>query len=294
MTGSSGLIGGALRRSFADDQIEVVRLVRNSPRSDDERSWDPDRGELDQSAVEGFDVVVNLAGAGIGDKRWTEDRKRLIYDSRINSTNLLVRRLVAAENRPAVLVSSSAIGFYGDRESPVTEVDGPADPPAFLSRVCVDWESATAPATAAGIRTAYIRTGLVLAADAGALGKLLLPFKLGIGGKLGSGSTWWSWISIRDHIRAIRHIVDQPLSGPVNLTAPEPVTNAQFTRALGKELHRPAILPVPRVALRLLLGAELADALLFTSAKVLPAKLEETGFSFEHPDIEGALRAVVG
>jgi len=294
MTGSSGLIGGALRRSFTDDGIEVVRLVRRPPRRDDERFWDPDRGELDQSAVEGFDVVVNLAGAGIGDKRWTEDRKRLIYDSRINSTDLLVRRLGAAEDRPDVLVSSSAIGFYGDRESAVTEVDGPADPPDFLSGVCVDWESATAPATAAGIRTTCIRTGLVLAADEGALGKLLLPFKLGVGGKLGSGSTWWSWISIHDHIRAIRHIVEQPVSGPVNLTAPDPVTNAQFTKALGKVLHRPTILPVPRVALRLLLGAELAEALLFTSAKVLPAKLEETGFRFEHSDIETALRGVLG
>jgi hypothetical protein len=191
-------------------------------------------------------------------------------------------------------VSASAIGFYGDRESAVTEADGPADPPDFLSGLCVDWESATAPAAAAGIRIACIRTGLVLAADEGVLGKLLLPFKLGVGGRLGFGTTWWSWISVRDHIRAIRHVVEQPVSGPVNLTAPAPVTSAQFVKTLGKVLHRPTIVPVPEVALRLLLGAELAEALLFTSAEVLPAKLEETGFRFEHPDIETAMRAVLG
>jgi hypothetical protein len=293
MSGSSGLIGDALCRSLAADGAEIVRLVRRQPSAADERYWDPTAGELEPAVVEGFDVVVNLAGAGIGDKRWSDSRKQLIYDSRIDSTALLVQRLVAAKEQPEVLVSASAIGFYGDRDVPVTETDGPAPPSDFLSSVCVDWEAATVPAAAAGIRTATVRTGLVLAGGGGALARMLLPFKLGFGGKLGSGGTWWSWISIDDHIRAIRHIIDKPVSGPVNLTSPNPVTNARFTKALGKVLHRPTLVPVPKFALDLLLGSELARALLFTSARVLPATLEASGFDFHHPEVETALRAVL-
>jgi hypothetical protein len=192
-----------------------------------------------------------------------------------------------------VLISGSAIGFYGDRTLPVTEETGPAAPPDFLSDVTIAWEAATAAAEAAGIRTVHIRTGIVLARTGGALSKLLLPFRLGLGGRLGSGKTWWSWISIIDEVRAIKHLIETPVAGAVNLSAPNPVTNAEITEALGRVLRRPTILPVPRFVLELLLGKELATSLLFTSIRVLPAKLQDSGFRFEYPDIEAALRRVL-
>ncbi|MDX2467975.1 MAG: TIGR01777 family oxidoreductase, partial [Acidimicrobiia bacterium] len=218
LTGGSGLIGTALNQSLTADGHEVVRLVRRPPGSADERRWDPTAGVLDVGDVENFYAVVHLAGAGIGDKRWSQDRKRLILDSRVDSTELLSHRLAEAESPPDVLISGSAIGFYGDRSDPVAEDAEPADGPDFLSDLCVAWEGATRAAESAGIRTAHIRSGLVLSKDGGALGKLLLPFRLGVGGRLGSGKTWWSWISIADEIRAIRHLIDTPVHGAVNLT----------------------------------------------------------------------------
>ncbi|MDJ0953409.1 MAG: TIGR01777 family oxidoreductase [Acidimicrobiia bacterium] len=293
ITGASGLIGTALRQSLEADGASVVALVRRKPASEHERQWDPANGVLDPSDVEGFDAVVHLAGAGIGDKRLTAARKKEIFDSRVDGTSLLADRLAGATNKPRVFVSSSAIGYYGDRAEPVTEQDGPADPPDFLASVCIAWESAADAAVDAGIRTPFIRTGIVLAANGGALQKLLLPFRLGIGGRLGSGKSWWSWISIDDQVRAIRHLIDADVSGPVNLTAPQPATNAEVTKALGKVLRRPTLLPVPRFVLELILGKELAAALLFTSARVLPERLEESGFEFEHRDVESALRGVL-
>jgi uncharacterized protein (TIGR01777 family) len=293
ISGSSGLIGSALRAALQDDGAEVVRLVRRAPVAADEAYWDPARGELETAAVEGFDAVVHLAGAGIGDKRWSAERRRLIYDSRVDSTKLLASRLAAAAAKPAVFISGSAIGFYGDRAAPVTESASPADPPDFLSEVTVAWEAATGEAEAAGVATTHIRTGIVLSKQGGALSKLLLPFRLGVGGKLGSGETWWSWISIQDEVRAIKHLITTPTPGPVNLTAPHPVTNAELTEALGRVLRRPTFLPVPRFALELLLGKDLANALLFTSAAVLPEKLQKSGFEFRHEDIDAALRAVL-
>lgn len=293
ITGASGLIGTALQQSLEADGVSVSTLVRRQPSSEQEIQWDPANGALDPSDVEGFDAVVHLAGAGIGDKRWSEARKHEILDSRVAGTRLLSERLAAATAKPRVFVSSSAIGYYGDRAEPVTEQDGPADPPDFLASVCIAWESATEAAVAAGIRTPLIRTGLVLSANGGALQKLLLPFRLGIGGRLSSGKSWWSWISIDDHVRAIRHLIDSDVSGPVNLTAPEPATNAEVTKALGKVLRRPTLFPVPRFVLELILGKELAAALLFTSARVLPARLEDSGFEFEHRDVESALRGVL-
>ncbi|MCP4309181.1 MAG: TIGR01777 family protein [bacterium] len=293
VTGASGLIGTALRRSLESDDHDVTCLVRGEPITPSQRFWDPAAGTLDVAHVDGFDAVVHLAGAGIGDRRWSDERKRLILDSRVQGTELLTKRLASADSKPRVLISGSAIGFYGDRTDPVTEDDGSADPPDFLSDVCVAWEDATADATAAGIRTVPVRTGLVLAKSGGALGKLLLPFRLGVGGRLGSGETWWSWITLDDHVRAIRHLIEYPVKGPVNLTAPNPATNAEVTKALGKALSRPTVLPVPRAGLRLLLGKELADALLFTSNRVLPAKLEASGFKFAHSTIDQALRAVL-
>lgn len=293
VTGASGLIGTALRVSLESDGHEVVRLVRRDPVAGDERFWDPTTGQLDQATVEGFDAVVHLAGAGIGDRRWSDERKRLLRDSRLGATQLLSERLASAAAKPGVFISGSAIGYYGDRSEPVTEHDGPADPPDFLSDLCVAWEAATASAEEADIRTVHIRTGLVLAKSGGALSRLLLPFRLGVGGRLGSGTTWWSWISIDDHVRAIRHLIGTPVTGPVNLTAPHPVTTLELTKTLGRVLRRPTVVPVPRAGLNVLLGEELATALLFTSARVMPSKLEESGFVFAHDELEPALRAVV-
>ena len=293
LTGASGLIGSALRMSLEQDGIETVVLVRRAPHSDAEHHWDPVAGELAPSAVEGFDAVIHLAGAGIGDRRWSASRKKEILDSRVQGTSLLAQRLASAVEKPDVFISASAIGYYGDRKEPVTELDGPADPLDFLSDVCLAWEDATGAPTAAGIRTVHLRTGIVLSKHGGALAKLLLPFRLGVGGKIGSGGTWWSWISLEDQVRAIRYLIHEPISGAVNLTAPNPVTNAVVTKTLGRVLRRPALLPVPRPMLNLVLGGELATALLFTSARVLPDLLVRSGFEFEHPDIETALRAVL-
>lgn len=292
-SGASGLIGTALCDSLVADGDEVVRLVRRSPAGPGEVFWDPANGELESGAVEGFDAIVHLAGAGIGDRRWSERRRQVIVDSRIQSTQLLADRIAAAQSKPEVFISGSAIGYYGIREDPVVEADGPPDPPDFLSELVVAWESSTGAAEAAGVRTAHIRTGIVLSDRGGALKKLLLPFRAGIGGRLGSGDTWWSWISLEDEVRAIKHIIRTPLHGPVNLTGPNPVTNAELTKVLGRVLRRPTIVPVPRFALELLLGRDLAAALLFTSARILPEKLEQSGFEFQHRDIETALRAVL-
>ena len=294
VSGASGLIGTALCASLRGDGDEAIRLVRRPAVASDEIEWDPAKGQLDPFTIGGFDAVVHLSGAGIGDRRWSDARRKEIRDSRLDSTALLAESLAATQSKPAVLISGSAIGFYGDRSQPVTEDDGPADPPDYLSELVVAWEEATAAAEAAGIRTVHLRTGIVLAKEGGALKKLLLPFRLGVGGKLGSGQTWWSWISIEDQVRAIKHLINSSVEGPVNLTAPNPVTNGQFTKALGQVLRRPAVLPVPRFVLEIILGKDLARALLFTSARVLPAKLEESGFEFRHPDVKTALQAVLG
>jgi uncharacterized protein (TIGR01777 family) len=291
--GCSGLIGSALVASLEEDGHVVTRLVRRPPTTSAEVFWDPAKGQLDVAAVSGFDAVVNLAGAGIGDKRWSEARRRVIRESRVQSTTLLAEALAAADDKPQTFISGSAIGYYGNKPEPVTEDEGPADPPDFLSKVVVEWEASTAAAEAAGVRTAHTRTGLVLSGTGGALAKMLLPFRFGVGGKLGSGDTYWSWITLADEVRAIRHLITTPVSGPVNLTSPNPISNAEFTKTLGLVLKRPTVVPVPRFALKLLLGTELAEALLFTSARVLPTKLIESGFEFLYPDLESALRTVL-
>jgi uncharacterized protein (TIGR01777 family) len=293
VSGASGLIGTALCASLSNDGDEVVRLVRRNPSGSGEILWDPETGELDAAQIEGFDAVVHLAGAGIGDRRWSEKRRRLILDSRVDSTKLLAERLAAADRKPTVFISGSAIGYYGEGDEPATEADGPGDPSDFASLVPVAWEAATGAAEEAAIRTVHIRTGIVLAGKGGTLGKLLPLFKLGVGGKLGSGDTWWSWISLVDEVRAIKHLITTPISGAVNLTAPNPVTNAELTNTLGKVLHRPTVFSVPRFALELVLGKELAASLVFASARVLPLRLQESGFEFRHPDIESALRSVL-
>lgn len=292
ITGSSGLLGTALRGRLTADGHQVVPIVRRAA-SEGEVAWDPTAGTIDAAGLEGVDGVVNLAGAGIGDERWDDERKRVLVESRTVSTDLLARTLAGLDRPPAVLLSGSAIGYYGDRDDEVlTETSAPGD--EFLSGLCVAWEAATAPAEEAGIRTAHLRTGIVLSDDGGALAKMLLPFKLGIGGRLGSGRQWMSWISIDDHVRAMCHLLDADVRGPVDLTAPAPVRNVDFTKALGRELGRPTILPIPKIGPRLLLGKELAQTLLYESQRVLPAVLETSGFEFRHPAIEDALAAVLG
>ena len=294
ITGASGLIGTALRASLEADGHRVVPVVRR-PVGDGERAvrWDPAAGTIDRAGLEGLDAVVHLAGAGIGDKRWSDDRKREILESRSKGTALLADALAGLERKPPVLVSGSAIGYYGDRGDEVlTEQSTPGD--IFLSEVCVAWEEAAAPAIEAGIRVPFARTGIVLATQGGALAKTLPLFKLGLGGKMGSGRQWWSWISLADEVAALRFLIDHDVTGPVNLTAPEPATNAHFTKVLGHVLGRPTVLPVPAFGPRLLLGAELADQLLFASQRVEPTVLEAAGFTFAHPDLDTALRAVLG
>lgn len=287
ITGASGLIGSALRRRLEADGHVAVPIVRREPEAG-EIGWDPAAGKLDPADLRGLDGVVNLAGAGIGDKRWTAARKREIVESRTEGTRLLAEAIAAVDDRPPVLVSGSAIGYYGDRGDEVlTEASAPGED--FLAGLCREWETATAVAEAAGVRVAHIRTGIVLSRAGGALAKLLPLFRVGLGGRMGSGHQWMSWISLDDEVRAIAFLLTHDVSGPVNLTAPDPVTNAQLAKALGAELHRPAAVPVPAFGPRLALGRELADSLLFVSQRVRPAVLEEAGYPFAHPLLPGAL-----
>lgn len=294
ITGASGLIGRALTRSLQEHGHNVVPVVRR-PVADGERAvrWDPAQGQLDAAALEGIDAVVHLAGEGIGDKRWSDEQKRRILDSRTQSTRLLADALASLSDKPSVFVSGSAIGYYGDGADRVLTEDSPAGD-LFLSEVCVAWEAEAKPAVDAGIRTPIIRTGIVLSTDGGALAKTLPLFKFGLGGRMGSGKQWWSWISIHDEVAAIEWLLTHEVAGPVNLTAPAPVTNAEFTKSLGSALHRPTIVPVPAFGPRLLLGSELADQLLFLSQRVEPQVLEQHGFEFRHRTLDAAWADVLG
>jgi uncharacterized protein (TIGR01777 family) len=291
VTGSHGLIGTALIPRLRARGDRVLRLVRGAPEGADDISWDPTAGTVDAAALTGVDAVVHLAGAGIGDKKWTPERKQLVLESRTKPTGVLCRTLAALDPQPRVLVSASAIGYYGDRDDEVlTEDSGPGDD--FGAHVCEAWEDATAPAADAGIRVVRMRTGVVLAANGGLLQRLVLPFKLGLGGRLGSGKQYMSWIAIEDDLRAILHIIDtETLAGPVNLTA-NPLTNAEFTATLGSVVHRPTVLPTPLPALKLVYGGELVDTLL-GSQRVSSSKLRGSGFEFLYPDLDAALRATL-
>lgn len=293
VTGSTGLIGAAVVAALQDRGDEVVRLVRRAPARPGEHRWDPATGQLDPEALVGADAIVNLAGAGIGDHRWTPTRKAEIRDSRLRSTALLAEAVAGAPAPCAVMVSGSAIGFYGDRgDEQLDETSGPGDD--FLARLCQDWEAATAPAAAAGTRVVTLRTGIVLSGRGGALARQLPLFRLGLGGRLGDGHQWFSWISLDDEVGAILHVLDTPdVSGPVNATAPAPVTNAEFTRALAAAVHRPAVFAVPRLALELALGRELSTVALLASQRVTPARLAGSGYRFTHPEVGAALRAAL-
>ena len=293
ITGASGLIGSALSRRLAAAGHRVTRLVRR-PAGTGEISWDPAAGYLRSQDLEGVDAVVHLAGENVG-ARWTAARKARIRSSRVQGTSLLSEALARMRRRPVVLISASAIGIYGDRgEEIVTENTLPANASLdFLARVGQEWEGAADPARAAGIRVVHPRFGLVLSPAGGALKKMLLPFRLGLGGRLGSGAQWMSWISIDDAVGAIFHaLVTDSFSGAVNLVAPEPVRNRDFTRILGQVLSRPTPFAVPAGALRLALG-EMATATLLASLRVLPKRLLASGYRFEHPDLETGLKAVL-
>lgn len=292
ITGASGLIGSALAAHLRAEGNDIVRLVRGPSRSPEEVSWDPRLGAegLDPAALAGVDAVVNLSGAPIADRRWTAERKTLLRASRIDSTRTLAVAIAAARPRPGVLLSGSAIGYYGDTGDRVTDETSPPGT-GFLPDLVRDWEQAAEPAAAAGVRLATLRTGVVLATEGGMMGRLMLPFRLGLGAQIGSGRQYLSWISLTDEVRAIGFLLRTPVRGPVNLTAPEPVTNARFTRELAQALRRPALLRLPAVALRAGLG-EVSGELL-AGARIVPAKLTAAGFTFDHPDITSALRTLV-
>ena len=291
ITGSHGLIGTALVSRLRGEGHTPVRIVRSTP-GPGEIGWDPAAGRLDPGALAGIDAVVNLAGAGIGDHRWTDEYRREVLESRVRATTTLADAIAAAEEGPGVLLSGSAIGFYGDRgDEELDETSGRGT--GFLSDVAVAWEAATAAAEQAGRRVARLRTGIVLAGSGGALGKLLPLFKVGLGGRFGSGRQWMSWISIDDHVGAMIHLLDSDVAGPVNLTAPTPVTNGELADTLGEVLHRPTVLPVPAFGPRLVLGRDRADALLFEGQRVLPRVLQTDGFTHAHPTLDKALRAVL-
>jgi uncharacterized protein len=289
VTGSSGFIGGELVRSLRADGHDVVPIVRSDDGSSGAARWDIDAGEIDAAALEGLDGVVHLAGEGIGDKRWTGEQKRRILESRTRGTTLLATTLAGLDAPPRVLVSGSAIGYYGDRGDEVlSEASGPGS--GFLTEVVEAWEAATAPAQEAGIRVAMARSGIVLHPEGGVLQRLARLARFGILNTLGSGHQWMSWITRADHVRALRHLLEHPMAGPVNLTAPEPATNETFTKTLGRVLHRPTVVPIPSFGPKILLGSELAEALLFEGQRVRPVRLLESGFDFTQPALEPALR----
>lgn len=290
LAGGSGLIGTALRESLRADGHQILTLVRREPHSADERRWNPGAGQLDESVFDGADAVLCLSGVGVGDHRWTSSYKREIRESRVRSVSTVARSLARQGGVP-VLIAASAVGYYGDAgDRIVTESDPPGD--TFLARVCIDWEAAAEPARAAGIRVTTLRSGLVLAGD-GALMKRLKPvMQLGVGGPLGSGRQYFPWVSIADEVGAIRFLLTQEVAGPVNVTAPAPVTNGEFMATLGRLLHRPAALPTPGLALRAVLG-EFADELLI-GQRAVPAVLTDAGYDFRHPDLEPALQAALG
>jgi uncharacterized protein (TIGR01777 family) len=290
VTGGTGLIGTPLVASLRARGDEVL-VIGRSPSDAVDATWDPDAGVLDPGLLEGADAVVNLNGVGIGDKRWTKARKELILSSRVNPTGLLARTIAGMASPPPVFVSGSAIGYYGDTGD--TLVDETALPGTdFQAGVCVAWEEAAIPAAEAGIRVAHPRTGIVLDEGSPAFERMVPLFKAGVGGRLGDGRQWWSWITLRDEVRAIEHLIDGDLSGPVNLVAPNPVTNEEFTKAMGAELHRPTAIPVPKFALDIRLGKELAESLGYGSVRVASAKLDGSGFLFTSETIDVALAEV--
>ena len=294
LSGASGMLGTALRHALAQRGDRVLQLVRRDPAAPGEIKWDPSASKplVDLQPLKGLTAAVHLSGASVAGRRWTANYKREMAVSRVDSTRALASVLSILHQPPSAFVAASAAGFYGNRgDELLDERSSPGN--GFLADLCRDWEAAAQPAVAAGICVVHPRFGVVLGAQGGALAKMLLPFKLGLGGRLGSGRQWMSWISLADTVAALLFLIDTPeLSGPFNLTAPEPVTNSEFTRALARAVHRPAVLPVPAFVLRVVFGAMAEEALL-SSARVLPAKLTAAAFSFAHPTVDQALAAAL-
>jgi uncharacterized protein (TIGR01777 family) len=292
VTGASGLIGTALVSSLRSDGHDVVRLVRHAATAPDEAHWDPAHRLLDPALLAGADAVVHLAGAGVGDKRWSEGYKKTILDSRVDSTSTIADAVAAMQTPPGVVVSASAVGYYGERGDEVLD-ESSSSGDGFLADVVRQWEAATAPAEQAGIRVVHARSGLVLSADAGVLGKTLPLFKVGLGGRLGNGRQWMPWIALPDEIAAIRFCIDsESVAGAVNLCSPAPVRNSEYTHALGQAVHRPTLAPVPRFALRAAL-AGFADEGALVSQRVVPRRLLDAGFGFGYTDLPAAFRALL-
>lgn len=293
IAGSSGFLGTRLVDRLRADGHQMVRLVRREPHGADEVRWTPSSGHLDPASVASTDAVINLAGAGVGDKRWTADYKRLLRSSRVDSTSTLATTIAGlpAADRPKVLINASAIGWYGDTDDREVTEDAPAGD-GFLADLCRVWEAATRPAEDAGVRVVRLRSGYPLHRDGGFLKPQLLPFRLGIGGRFGNGRQWTPWISLDDWVAAAVFVLERDdIAGPVNLVGPAPVTNAEFTRDLAAAVHRPAVLPIPAAALRVGLGGLAGD--LLTSARVLPGVLGRAGFDYRHQTLPAALRAAL-
>ena len=299
VTGANGFIGRATVERLEHRGHKVVKLVRGDTdgtgshgRGESTVHWNPAAGRIDAGAMEGLDAMIHLAGEPIAARRWSKDQKRRIADSRVNGTRLLAEALAGLESPPSVLVSASAIGWYGNRGAEMLdESSEPGDD--FLARVCRYWEDAAEPAKAAGIRVCNPRTGIVLSPSGGALASMLLPFRLGLGGRIGNGRQWMSWITLDDEVSALLWLLDADVRGPMNLTAPNPVTNRDFAAALGRALRRPVLLPTPKVALQARLGRELTESLLYSSARVVPSTLQSGGFEFAHPTLEPALQTML-
>ena len=286
VSGASGLIGSALVPALEAAGHTVVRLVRREPAAPAEVAWDPAARTIDAGALAGVEAVVNLSGATIG-RRWTDERKAEILESRVSSTSLLARTLAELEPRPTVLVSAGGVGIYGDRGDEILTEESELGS-GFLTDVGRAWEAAVVSARAAGIRVVNFRQGIVLSRDGGALERLLTPFRLGLGGRVGSGKQWWSWVAMDDLTAAYRFALEGDLAGPVNLASPDPATNARFVKALGRALHRPTVFPVPKLAIATLFG-EMGETVLLESQRLLPARLLDAGFAFTHSDLDEAL-----
>jgi len=293
ISGASGLVGTALCNDLLSDGHSVTRIVRRKPAGEGEIEWNAAERKIDRAGMEGHDAVVHLAGENIAAGRWTKKRMLAIRDSRVDGTRAVCRAVARLKDKPQVVITASAVGWYGDRGDELLDEESKPGT-GFLVEVCRDWEAACYASREAKVRVVNMRMGVVLAADGGALQKMLTPFKLGLGGRLGSGQQFMSWIGLSDLVRAIRFCIDTPsIVGPVNAVSPQPVTNLDFTRALGRSLSRPTVLPMPAFAARLLLG-KMADPLLLASAKVVPTKLQDAGFKFDQAELDEVLRDLVG